>query len=209
MLTIKTSCYKGTRILVGNDKRELIQEMIQYLYEQDFMEIQIPIIQFEKTFKDKVGDENNNLMYTLSDRGGRELCLAPEYTSVVQQLSNTDFKDEEDVKLFYVAECFRGEKPQRGRYRQFTQFGVEILNPSNIDNIFKEVIDIARDLVSMVFKSDEFNINTDVKRGLDYYSYGFEIQVPELGTASQICGGGIYEGGIGFALGIDRMLNKV
>ncbi len=53
-----------------------------------------------------------------------------------------------------------------------------------------------------------FVTNTDVTRGLDYYKdgKGFEIEVEELGSQKQICGGGAYENGVGFALGIDRIL---
>src|ERR1035441_2010043 len=102
MIEIKETCYKGTIILLGNEKRDIINRMIELLKGDDFIEIQVPIIQHQELFKDKVGEENNNLMYTLTDRGNRELCLAPEYTAVIQQLSKTTFKQQKDVKVFYV-----------------------------------------------------------------------------------------------------------
>lgn len=49
-------------------------------------------------------------MYRFKDRGGRDLCLAPEYSGVVMQLANTTFKYTKNVLLFYVAECFEGRK---------------------------------------------------------------------------------------------------
>ena len=203
MKEIKETCYKGTRIILGNKKRNLINKMIEILQKNSFQEIQIPIIQYQKTFEDKVGIENNNLMFNFNDRGNREICLAPEYTAVIQNLSKTYFKDKRNVKVFYVAECFRGEKPQAGRYRQFTQLGVEIINPTEISTLPL----LACDLITTVTK--EFNINFDVVRGLDYYKEGkgFEIVCEQLGSSKQICGGGEYEGGIGFAIGIDRLLN--
>lgn len=205
MREIKETCYKGTRILLGNKKREFVDKMIHILKEKGYTEVQIPIIQHQEIFAGKVGKENNNMMYNFKDRGDRELCLAPEYTAVVQKLAKTTFKQEKDIKLFYIAECFRGEKPQAGRYRQFTQLGIEILNPS-ID--YKEqLIELALNLTKIMC-SDEIEVNRYAKRGLDYYNHGegFEISCNNLGGSKQICGGGAYEGGIGFAIGIDRLL---
>ena len=203
MKEIKETCYKGTRIILGNKKRNLINKMIEILQKNSFQEIQIPIIQYQETFKNKVGIENNNLMYNFNDRGNRKICLAPEYTAVIQKLAKTTFKNEKDIKVFYIAECFRGEKPQAGRYRQFTQLGVEIINPTEISILPL----LACDLITTVTK--EFNINFDVVRGLDYYKEGkgFEIVCEQLGSSKQVCGGGEYEGGVGFAIGIDRLLN--
>lgn len=203
MLEIKDTCYKGTRILVGNEKRILINNMISILNDHGFQEIQIPIIQFQSTFKNKVGEENNNMMYNFTDRGNRDLCLAPEVTAVVQQLSTTTFKRQKDVKLFYVHECFRGEKPQAGRYRQFTQLGVEIINPTEDYDLSQLAMSLLKYTIT-----EDFILNTDVTRGLDYYTNGkgFEISCESLGASKQICGGGSYQGGVGFALGIDRLL---
>lgn len=202
-MEIKQDCYKGTRILLGNRKREIINHMISILINEGFEEISIPVIQYRELFKGKVGEENNNLMFNFKDRGDRDLCLAPEYTAVVQNLSSTYFSQKKDVKLFYVQECFRGEKPQAGRYRQFTQLGVEVLNPTgeyDLETLASFLVDD--------FCNAEFEINSNVTRGLDYYKdgKGFEISVPSLGAQKQICGGGEYDGGVGFAIGIDRLL---
>ena len=146
-------------------------------------------------------------MYKFKDLGNRDLCLAPEYTAVVQQLSKTVFKFTKDVKLFYIGECFRGERPQAGRYRQFTQFGVEVINPSK--DYTNELIEIAKKLTELV--TSNYELNTEATRGLDYYvgGKGFEIACPDLGAAKQIIGGGSYEGGAGFAAGVDRMINLI
>lgn len=204
MKEIKQSTYKGTRILIGNYKRRLISQSIDYcLFPEGFNEISIPIIQSASMFENKVGKENNNMMYNFKDTGNRDLCLAPEYTAVIQNLSKTIFKQDKDVKLFYVQECFRGEKPQKGRYRQFTQLGVEIINPT-IDYT-EYLIGIAETIIS--FRIKDYYTNKNVVRGLDYYNKGkgFEIVCDGLGNSKQICGGGSYDGGIGFAIGIDRM----
>ncbi len=201
------STYKGTRILLGdsaNNKRDYINNMISILRNKDYNEIMLPIIQKQDTFKNKVGGENMKMMYTFKDQGERDLCLAPEYTAIIQQLAKERFKFEKNIKLFYVQECFRGENVQAGRYRQFTQLGVEIINPT--EEYYYDLIDLASELIKM--KTFKFEVNSEAVRGLDYYKEGkgFEIACTELGAQKQVCGGGEYEGGIGFAIGVDRLL---
>jgi histidyl-tRNA synthetase len=206
-MEIKTSkTYKGTRIVFGEtarNKRRLLNQMIDIMESYGYQEMMIPVIQLTETFASKVGEENNNMMYTFTDRGNRDICLAPEYTAVVQQLANETFKMTKNVKLFYIGECFRGEKPQAGRYRQFTQFGVEVINPT--EDMTDELLEIATKLIELA--TDNYEVNLDATRGLDYYlDKGFEISCPELGAQKQICGGGTYDGGLGFAIGLDRLL---
>ena len=207
-MELKTSkTYKGTRIVFGEtarNKRRLLNQMIDILESYGYQEMMIPVIQLTETFASKVGEENNNMMYTFTDRGNRDICLAPEYTAVVQQLANETFKMTKNVKLFYIGECFRGEKPQAGRYRQFTQFGVEVINPT--EDMTEEMLEIATKLIELA--TDNYEVNLDATRGLDYYKggKGFEIACPELGAQKQICGGGSYEGGVGFAIGVDRLI---
>lgn len=201
------STYKGTRILFGEtakSKRVLLNQMIEILESYGYQEIMIPIIQKQETFQSKVGDENRNMMFNFKDRGNRDLCLSPEYTAIVQQLAKDRMKYDKDVKMFYIGECFRGENTQSGRWRQFTQFGVEVLNPTK--DYTYEMVEIATKLIELVTKN--YEINLDATRGLDYYKggKGFEIACPELGAAKQICGGGSYERGVGFAVGVDRLL---
>lgn len=207
-MELKTSkTYKGTRIVFGEtarNKRRLLNQMIEILESYGYQEMMIPVIQLTETFASKVGEENNNMMYTFTDRGNRDICLAPEYTAVVQQLANETFKMTKNVKLFYIGECFRGEKPQAGRYRQFTQFGVEVINPT--EDMTEEMLEIATKLIELA--TDNYEVNLDATRGLDYYKggKGFEIACPELGAQKQICGGGSYDGGVGFAIGVDRLI---
>lgn len=206
MIEIKQDCYKGTRILLGNDKREFLNEIVDYLIDNMFEELWMPNIQPASIFKNKTGEENINMMFGVVDQKGRDLCLAPEYTAIVQNLALTRWGYEEDLKLFYIAECFRDERPQAGRYRQFTQVGVEIINQSKYDLDY--LIELALELCLFYTDETSFELKLDVPRGLDYYEKGkgFEILCPALGAQNQICGGGEYEGGVGFALGIDRLM---
>lgn len=207
---IKETCYKGTRILLGDLKRRMIDVMIAAARSRDFVEISIPIIQFQDIYEAKVGEHNLHLMFKFEDTKLRQLCLAPEVTAIIQKLAQTHFKYQKDVKVFYIQECFRRENPQAGRYRQFTQFGLEIINPTQ--DYRDELIRVA--LGTILLTTDhsttvgDFEVNPEVERGLDYYKEGkgFEILCNKLGGQKQICGGGAYEGGIGFAIGVDRLL---
>lgn len=206
MKELKNNSYKGTRILLGNDKYKYLISCANILMGSKFTKIEMPIIHPYKTFENKVGNENNNMMYRFTDRGDRDICLAPEYTSPIQSLTKTHAKDAKDVKLFYIQQCFRGEKPQKGRYREFTQLGVEILNPTK--DWTEELVFLADGLIKQWDSRIETTISRKVERGLSFYNSnkGFEIACDALGSSKQVCGGGTYENGIGFALGIDRII---
>lgn len=178
---------------------------VVFIYE-GYDEVIIPSLWEQKTFVDKAGPEIINQMYAFGDKKGRPICLIPEVTGVIQELYNSGWKNwKKPIKIFYVSRCYRYEKPQAGRYREFTQFGVEILGGKSPDDkdeildIFNKCLDASGDL--------NYNISLSVKRGLSYYvEDGFEAECPTLGAQKQIAGGGRYAEGIGFALGIDRIL---
>lgn len=107
------------------------------------------------------------------------------------------------LKVFYIQRCYRYERPQAGRYREFTQAGVEILGGREGDR------ELA--LSSLNTTLDTFQVpyivNDAVKRGLTYYvEDGFEAEVSYLGAQKQIAGGGRYKEGIGWAIGVDRLM---
>lgn len=113
------------------------------------------------------------------------------------------------MKLFYINRCYRYETPQKGRYREFTQFGVEILG-GNDPKAYKNQIDNIVLSILNLFPELEYNLKSNVKRGLGYYiEDGFEVDCDKLGAQKQIIGGGKYKEGIGFAIGIDRLLLSI
>src|SRR5271155_1870312 len=70
-------------------------------------------------------------MYTFTDRGGEEVTLRPENTAgVVRAVISNGLTQSTPLKFFYAGPMFRYERPQKGRYRQFSQIGVELLGPS-------------------------------------------------------------------------------
>lgn len=196
---------RGTRILMGQavrERRALINAMIAIAEEAGFEEILLPSLEQAKIYVDKAGPEILGQMYVFPDKKGRELCLRPEGTATVQLLADKYWRTEEK-KLWYVLDCFRYERPQSGRYRQFTQFGIEWINPKG--DAKDPLMKMAEEMVKLA--DVPYDMNPSVKRGLAYYTdEGFEISVPSLGAQKQVVGGGKFAQGIGFAAGIDRLL---
>jgi histidyl-tRNA synthetase len=174
--------------------------------ENGFEEMIIPALWEQETFVNKAGAEILNQMYTFNDKKGRSICLIPEVTAIIEQLYRESWESskKKPIKVFYVSKCYRYEKPQEGRYREFTQFGVEILGcKDGTDSVLIEKI-LKQCLAQ--FKLD-YRFNPSVKRGLDYYTAeGFEVECANLGAQKQIAGGGRYKSGIGFAIGVDRLI---
>ena len=113
------------------------------------------------------------------------------------------------LKVFYVNRCYRYEKPQKGRYREFTQMGIEIMGGCERSLYEKEAKDLLLSVLGN-FRSVEFEFNNSVRRGLGYYTKnGFEVESPLLGAQKQIAGGGTYDEGVGWAIGIDRLILSI
>jgi histidyl-tRNA synthetase len=111
-----------------------------------FEEIRTPIIERTELFERGVGTETdvNKEMYTFEDRGGERISLRPESTASVVRayIEHGLFNQPGLVKLFYIGPQFRRERPQKGRYRQFSQIGVEVLGQSDDPAIEAEVIEM-------------------------------------------------------------------
>lgn len=201
---------KGVRIITGQEaknRRTVLNEMIVLAEGSGFEEIILPSIEPQAIYTEKAGEEILGQMYTFSDKGERELCLRPEGTATIQLIANKYWNTQKDIKLWYFERCWRYERPQMGRYREFFQFGIEWINPRNIENAREELIQLSKKMVEIV--TDEYEINESVKRGLSYYvNEGFEISIPSLGAQKQVVGAGQYKEGIGFAVGFDRLMLK-
>lgn len=306
---------KGTLDIYGEDGK-IFDYISNYtsafmsLYNYEF--IKLPTFESTELFYRGVGDTTdivNKETYDFLDKSNRKMTLRPEMTAGTARCLIEDKLYAEGVKKFYyLGSCFRYERPQSGRLREFTQFGIECFNVSN-PKVDAEVISLAYrylsglGLTNLLVKLNslgnkesrkEYNevikeylskdydnlcdtckerlsknplrildckydgereyiknapktldyLNEESKsyfeevksfleslgipfiedstlvRGLDYYSHTvFEIisDIPELGKANTLCGGGRYDGlvellggpstpGIGFAMGIERII---
>ncbi|MBQ4110310.1 MAG: histidine--tRNA ligase [Clostridia bacterium] len=97
----------------------------------NFKEIRTPVFEHTELFQRGVGDTTDVVskeMYTFIDKADRSITLRPEGTAGVVRsfLQNGMFADAQPTKLYYIIPCYRYEKPQAGRLREFRQFGVEM-----------------------------------------------------------------------------------
>ena len=125
---------RGTYDLYGAAKRKakkVIETASKVAEKYGFEEIETPVFEFTEVFSRNLGDTTDIVtkeMYCFEDRGGESLTLRPEGTAgIVRSFISEGMQQNLPVKLYYAGPMFRYERPQKGRQRQFTQFGVEML----------------------------------------------------------------------------------
>ncbi|MBQ1918451.1 MAG: histidine--tRNA ligase, partial [Schwartzia sp.] len=159
---------RGTKdILPGEvDAWLYVEKKIRELCERfGFQEIRTPIFEHTELFQRGIGDTTDVVekeMYTFTDRGDRSITLRPENTAaaVRSYLQNKLYADNSLTKLFYIGSMFRYDRPQKGRYREFHQFGVEALGEQS-PAVDAEIIILAvRFLQSLGLKDLELSINS-------------------------------------------------
>ena len=130
-----------------------------------FSEIRFPAFESTELFQRGVGDSTDVVqkeMYTFTDREGRSLTLRPEGTASVARtlIENGMCSDTMPLKLYYLINCFRYEKPQAGRSREFFQFGVELFGASDA-MADAEIIAVAHSLIKELgIKNTTLHINS-------------------------------------------------
>lgn len=130
----KYQSVRGTRDLLPELKQtfRLIDETAYKTAKNyGFKEIETPIFEFSDVFHRSLGETSDAVSketYTFTDRGGDSITLRPEGTAgVVRSFVSEGLAQLTPLKLYYYGPMFRYERPQKGRYRQFYQFGVEVL----------------------------------------------------------------------------------
>ena len=137
MLNIKKPRGTNDFFYESASKLEFIEKKIKdivklYGYER----IRTPIFESTDLFTRGIGEYTDIVgkeMFTFEDRGGRSLTLRPEGTaSVVRAYIENSMQNEFSInKLFYIGTMYRAERPQKGRYREFNQFGMECIGTSS------------------------------------------------------------------------------
>ncbi len=98
-----------------------------------YKEIKTPTVENFKLFALKSGEEIRESMFVFKDKAGREVALRPEVTPSVIRVYLRELRSiPKPLRLFYIANVFRYDEPQFGRYREFTQAGVEILGADGL-----------------------------------------------------------------------------
>ena len=93
--------------------------------------VQTPLIEFLELFNLKSGEAIKEHLYVFEDKGGRKLCLRPEATASVARMYASELRNlPKPLRLYYLGPMYRYEEPQKGRYREFWQVGVELMGSS-------------------------------------------------------------------------------
>jgi histidyl-tRNA synthetase len=112
-----------------------------------FREISTPIFEHAELFTIKSGPNILEEMYAFKDKGGRDITLRPELTAPVIRFFVNELTDvPRPLKVFYIGPCFRYERPQSGRFREFYQFGAELIGAQNPESD-AEVIALAASIM--------------------------------------------------------------
>ena len=146
---------KGTNDVLPYDSHEwqfVEGKMLEVASLYGFNEIRVPVFEHTEVFLRSVGDTTDVVqkeMYTFDDKGGRSITLRPELTAGVVRsaIENGLVNGALPVKVCYIGGCYRYEKPQAGRLREFHQFGVECIGATE-PNADAEVIALARQVLT-------------------------------------------------------------
>ena len=145
-----TQAPRGTKDWFGKDmdQRTYLENIFKDLCASyNIHEIITPVFEHTELFQRGVGETTDVVqkeMYTFEDKGHRSISLKPEGTAGVIRsfIENKMYADTQPTKLYYITPCFRYERPQAGRQRQFHQFGIEVLG-SDGPSVDAEVISLA------------------------------------------------------------------
>ena len=147
---------KGTKDLLPKDVlniQDIEKHLMQFLSIHGYGEIRTPIFESTELFARSVGEHTDIVkkeMYTWVDQNGQSLTLRPEMTASVirSYIQKQIWKSEPISKYFYIGPAFRRERPQKGRLRQFHQFGIESIGSQNPEQD-AEVISMAYNIYKM------------------------------------------------------------
>ncbi|MFA7563425.1 MAG: histidine--tRNA ligase [Methanoculleus sp.] len=141
---------RGTRDFLPDEmeRRRLIERRMQEAARRwGYREVCTPDFEHLELFTMKSGEGIIGEMYVFEDKGGRKMTLRPEVTAAVLRMYVNEGKVlPKPIRWCYFADCFRYERPQKGRYRQFWQFGVELIG-ADTPSADAEVVMLADDVL--------------------------------------------------------------
>jgi histidyl-tRNA synthetase len=198
---------RGTRDFLPADtaRRRYVESVMRDVARKwGYSEIITPTFEHLDLFTLKSGEGIVGELYNFTDKGNREMTLRPELTAPVMRLYVNELQSfPKPLKLFYFENCFRYERPQKGRFREFWQFGVELIGSGKPDSD-AEVIALADAMLKAAgVKGDmklgnlavirtllsglESEIVSKVMRLVDKKEYaGLEALLDEIGAEEQL-----------------------
>ena len=162
---------RGTRDFLFEEMRQRkeAENTLRRVFENyGFGEVQTPLFEDLKLFTTKSGEEIVDQLYNFKDKGGRDLTLRPEITAPISRLYLNEMqKSAKPIKLYYYGSCFRYERPQKGRFRQFWQFGCELIGAKSPEGEAEVIAMCNSSLEALGITTAEINVNhLGIIRGL-------------------------------------------
>ncbi len=153
---------RGTRDFAPDEtaiRQHVAQRMRAVFHRFGYREVQTPTFEELELFTAKSGEGIIKELYDFTDKGDRRMCLRPELTAPVMRMVYQDHAfDPKPLKWYYFGNCFRYDRPQKGRYREFWQFGCEQVGAGG-PLAYAELIALADALLQEVGLGDlELNI---------------------------------------------------
>jgi histidyl-tRNA synthetase len=148
---------RGTKdLLPGSiENWQYIEEVLKKISDSySYNELRTPVFEQTEVFSRSIGeytDVVNKEMYTFTDRGGDSITLRPEGTAGIVRsvIQNSLLQSSHTLRLWYYGPYFRYERPQKGRSRQFHQYGAECIGTSNPESDV-EIISLAADIIKNI-----------------------------------------------------------
>ncbi len=162
---------RGTRDFLSKEmkQRKHVENTLRRVFENyGYGEIKTPIFEDLSLFTMKSGEAIKEEIYHFKDKGGRDLSLRPELTAPVARLYLNELqRSPKPIKMYYFGSCFRYERPQAGRFRQFWQFGCELIGGKPPEAEAEVIAMAAHCLDEIGLKDYEFHIgNLGIIRSL-------------------------------------------
>ncbi|MGB9937972.1 MAG: histidine--tRNA ligase [Methanobacterium sp.] len=162
---------RGTRDFLFKDmkERKYVENSLRRTFERyGYGEIKTPIFEDLQLFTEKSGEAIKEEIYHFKDKGSRDLALRPELTAPVARLYLNELqKTARPIKMYYFGSCFRYERPQAGRFRQFWQFGCELIGGKSPEAEAEVMAMAANALDEIGLENYEFHIgNLGIIRSL-------------------------------------------
>jgi len=160
---LKLRPVRGMRDFLPKDlaKRRFVEDKVRELFLlYGYREVETPVLEYLDLLAAKVGDEIRHRMYVFKDLGDRWVAMRPEMTAPVARLVSTKMRTHaKPLRLGYVANCFRYDNPQKGRYREFWHAGFELFGSDRPESD-AEILCVISDLMrNLGFNNFQFKIN--------------------------------------------------
>jgi histidyl-tRNA synthetase len=135
-----------------------------------FMEYETPVLEDTALYLKKSGGELSSQLFRFEDQGGRDVTLRPEVTASLARLAAEHQRHfPKPLKWFEIGQCFRYEKPQKGRGREFHQFNVDILGEAGPEADAELIALSIETMLAFGFKRGDFVVRvSDRKAWVDF-----------------------------------------